>query len=101
MRAHIGTRDGLKGSAPLGREYFLENWELNKNIYGNGLIKVQLGPLLDIGKIAAPGTQLGSHRWLFDTGSQVKLRVFGAGLVFSYGKDLRTGNNAFYLNMLE
>ena len=31
MRAHIGTRDGRKGSAPLGREYFLHNWELDKN----------------------------------------------------------------------
>ncbi len=27
MRAHIATRDGTKGSAPLGRNYFLSNWE--------------------------------------------------------------------------
>ena len=32
LRAHIGTRDGRKGSAPLGRDYLLENWELNKNV---------------------------------------------------------------------
>jgi len=97
LRAHIGTRDGRKGSAPLGRDYFLENWELNKNLYGNGILKLQLGPIFDTGKIADPGTALGSHRWLFDTGAQAKLRLFGAGLVFSYGKDLLTGNNAFYL----
>ena len=100
LRAHIGTRDGRKGSAPLGREYLLENWELNKNLYGNGLLHLQLGPFVDMGKIADPGTQLGSHRWLFDTGAQAKLRVFGSGLVFSYGKDLRTGNNAFYVTLL-
>jgi tetratricopeptide (TPR) repeat protein len=101
LRAHIGTRDGRKGSAPLGRDYLLENWEINKNLWGNGIVQFQLGPFFDIGKIADPGTQLGSHEWLFDTGAQVKFRVFGAGVVFSYGKDLRTGNNAFYFTLLE
>jgi tetratricopeptide (TPR) repeat protein len=101
LRAHIGTRDGRKGSAPLGRDYLLQNWELDKNVYGNGILKIQLGPFLDIGRITDPGTALGSHEWLFDAGAQAKLRVFGAGLVFSYGKDLRTGNNAFYLSLLE
>lgn len=100
MRAHIGTRDGRKGSAPLGREYFLHNWELDKNVYSNGLVKVRLGPLLDIGRIADPGAQLGSHQWLVDAGAQVKLSVLGMGLVFSYGRDLRTGNNAYYLTAL-
>jgi tetratricopeptide (TPR) repeat protein len=101
LRAHIGTRDGRKGSAPLGRDYLLENWETNKNIYGNGIFKVQLGPFFDFGKISDPGTALGSREWLFDTGAQAKLRVLGVGLVFSYGKDLRTGNNAFYLSLLK
>jgi len=101
LRAHIGTRDGRKGSAPLGRDYFLENWETDKNIYSIGLVQVQLAPFLDIGKITDPGTALGSRQWLFDTGAEARLRVFGSGLVFSYGKDLRTGNNAFYLELLK
>ncbi len=101
LRAHIGTRDGRKGSAPLGRDYLLENWEVNKNVWGNGIVRVQLGPFFDIGKITDQGTQLGSHQWLFDTGAQAKLRVFDVGLVFSYGKDLRTGNNAFYLTLIQ
>jgi hypothetical protein len=101
LRAHIGTRDGRKGSAPLGRNYLLENWEINKNIYGNGIIKFQLGPFLDIGKITDPGTGLGSRQWLFDTGAQARLRVFSSGLVFSYGKDLHTGNNAFYVTLIQ
>jgi hypothetical protein len=97
LRAHIGTRDGRKGSAPLGRNYFLESWESNKNVYGNGIVKLQMGPFFDLGAISDPGTVLGSHKWLFDTGAQAKLHVFGSGLVFSYGKDLRTGNNALYV----
>jgi tetratricopeptide (TPR) repeat protein len=101
LRAHIGTRGGRKGSAPLGRDYVLENWEMNKNIYGNGIFKVQLGPFCDFGKIGDPGAALGSREWLFDTGAQAKLRALGIGLVFSYGKDLRTGNNAFYLSLFE
>ena len=101
LRAHIGTRDGRKGSAPVGRNYLLENWEISKNLYGNGILKVQLGPFFDMGKIADAGTLPGSARWLFDTGAQAKLRVFGSGLIFTYGKDLRTGNNGFYLSLIE
>ncbi len=100
MRAHIGTRDGRKGSAPLGRDYLLENWEINKSLYSNGLIAVQAGPILDIGAISDPGTALGSHQWLFDTGVQAKLRVFGEGVALSWGRDLRTGNDAFYATIL-
>jgi hypothetical protein len=101
MRAHIGTRDGRKGSAPLGRNYFLASWETDKNLYGNGIVTVKLGPFLDNGKITDPSSTFGSHQWLWDTGAQIKLRVFGTGVVFSYGKDLRSGNNVFYLTMLK
>jgi hypothetical protein len=38
-----------------------------------------------------------SGKWLWDTGVQAKLQVLGVGLVFTYGKDLRSGNNAFYV----
>lgn len=96
MRGHIGTRDGRKGSAPLGRNYFLSNWEQDKKLYSNGLLTLKLGPFLDTGKITDSDVLLGSEKWLWDTGLQAKLRVLGIGVVFSYGKDLRTGNNAFY-----
>ena len=100
MRAHIGTRDGRKGSAPLGRNYFLASWETDKKLYGNGILALKIGPFLDTGKVTDPSSTLGSHKWLWDAGAQTKLRVFGTGVVFSYGKDLRSGNNAFYLTML-
>lgn len=96
LRAHIGTRDGRKGSAPLGRTYFLSSAEINKNLYSNGLLSLRLAPFLDSGKITGPAG-LGSNKWLWDTGAQVKLRVLSVGFTFIYGKDLRTGNNAFYL----
>ena len=100
MRAHIGTRDGRKGSAPLGRNYLLVSWETDKNLYSNGLIALKLGPFLDTGAINDPGTALGSHKWLYDLGAQMKFRVFSTTVAFSYGKDLRSGNNAFYLRLL-
>jgi hypothetical protein len=99
MRGHIGTRDGRKGSAPLGRNYFLSNWEADKNVYRNGIFTVKLGPFLDTGKITDASAGLGSQQWLWDLGAQVKVRVFGVGVAFSYGKDLRSGNNAFYVSM--
>jgi hypothetical protein len=92
MRAHIGTHDGRKGSAPLGRDYFLSNWEIDKNIYRNGILSVKISPFVDTGRISA-----GSEKWLWDTGVQAKLRVLGVGFDVIYGKDLRSGHNAFYL----
>jgi hypothetical protein len=96
MRAHPGTRHGQKGSAPLGRDYFVSNWETDRHVYSNGFMTVKLGPLLDIGKINDSSHGLGSHKWLFDTGAQAKMRVLGVGVAAVYGKDLRSGNNAFY-----
>jgi len=99
MRGHIGTRDGRKGSAPLGRNYFLSNWEADKNVYRNGIFTVKLGPFLDTGNITDASAGLGPQKWLWDPGAQAKVRVFGIGITFSYGKDLRSGNNAFYVSM--
>ena len=96
LRAHIGTRDGIKGSAPLGRSYFLSNWELDKNVYSNGLLGLKLGPFIDTGKMFDTTAALATPKWLCDTGAQAKVSVLGVGVAFSYGKDLRTGNNAFY-----
>lgn len=97
MRAHIGTRDGRKGSAPLGRNYFLANWEMDKNIYNNGLLGVKISPFLDSGKIPDALSSLGSKKWLWDTGIQAKFTLLGVRVKFTYGKDLRSGSNVFYL----
>jgi tetratricopeptide (TPR) repeat protein len=97
LRGHAGTSGGRKGAAPLGRRYFLANWETDKNIYGNGLFTVKLGPFLDTGSIADPSGLFGSQRWLWDTGAQCKVRVLGSiTVVVIYGRDLRGGGNIFY-----
>lgn len=101
LRAHAGTRHGRKGSAPLGRNYMLANWELVKNVYGNGLISLKLGPFLDSGKITDSSPGLGSKKWLWDAGAQAKVKVLGVGVAVSFGKDLRSGNSAFYVAFLK
>jgi hypothetical protein len=96
-RAHIGTMSGRKGSAPLGRMYLLWNTDFDRVIYDAGVFKIKLGPFLDSGKITDPSGTFGASRWLWDTGLQVKLSLLSAVTVsVSYGKDLRTGRNAFY-----
>jgi len=99
LRAHVGTRHGEKGSAPLGRNYFLSNWESDRHVYSNGIFSIKLGPFLDTGKILDSSSTLGPHKWLFDVGPQAKFNVLGVGVVLLYGKDLRTGNNAFYTDV--
>jgi tetratricopeptide (TPR) repeat protein len=96
MRGHVGTRDGQKGSAPLGRNYFLSNWEIDKRVYHNGFFSVKLSPFLDTGKSTDPLPGLGSREWLWDTGMQAKFRVLGVGVTLIYGKDLRAGHSVFY-----
>ena len=97
LRAHVGTRDGRKGNAPMGRNYFLLNWEFDKNVYSNSLINLKLGSFLDSGKITDSSSGLGSRKWLWDLGVQAKIRVLGQRIAFSYGRDLREGKDAFYV----
>jgi hypothetical protein len=97
MRGHRGIRGGRKGRAPLGRNYFLTNLETDKIVYESGLVNIALSPFLDVGKITDPVADLGSRQWLYDTGMQAKFRVWGLSFVAIYGKDLRTGRNAYFL----
>lgn len=99
MRGHSVTDRGRKGYAPLGRNYFVSDWEFDKNVYGNGLVKVKVGPFIDTGKITDPFPYLGSKKWLLDTGPQVKLRTLGVQIVLTYGRDLRTGSDAWSVYM--
>jgi hypothetical protein len=97
MRAHIATHDGRKGSASLGGNYVLSNWEIDKHVYNNGIFGLKLSPFLDAGRVNGPTPGLGSKKSLWDTGVQTKISVLGVGITFTYGKDLRSGNNAFYV----
>ena len=101
LRGHTGTIDGRKGAAPLGRRYFLANWEMDKNIYRNGFFTLKLGPFLDSGAVADSSSLFGSQRWLWDSGIQCKVQVFGSVTVrLSYGRNLRGGKGVFYGTVL-
>jgi hypothetical protein len=101
LRGTPGTTDGRKGAAPLGRRYFLTNWEMDKNVYGNGFFTVKIGPFVDNGAIADSSGLFGSQHWLWDTGAQCKIRVLGTmTVVLSYGRDLRGGRNVLYGTVL-
>jgi len=96
MRGHLATRDGRKGSSPTGDAYFLSNSDFYRRIYGNGLLAIHVGPLFDIGKMSAPTSGLSNGEWLVDTGVEARLTILHTGVVFSYGRDLRSGANAFF-----
>ncbi len=101
LRGHIGTANGRKGSAPLGRDYTLTNWEDDKIIFQNGIFRVRLGPFLDSGKITDPSGDFGSRRWMWDTGLELKVSVLGGTEVaLFFGKDLLTGRTSFYATTL-
>ena len=76
--------------------FFLSNTDFYRSVWGNGLISVKAGPLLDVAKVSAPTAGLATQQWLFDAGAEIKLTVLGTGVVLTYGRDLRSGNNAFY-----
>jgi hypothetical protein len=89
LRGHIGTRNGKKGSAPMGRRYFLTNLDLLKRIYPGSWFTLDAGPMLDTGKIG--------DRFLIDAGAAIRFRILGNfGIVLSYGRDLRGGKSVFY-----
>jgi len=96
LRGHVGTRDGRKGSSPLGNRYLLANSDQYRRIYSNGLLAIQAGPLFDIGRMGAPVSGLTTDQWLVDTGIEARLTVLGTHVVLAWGRDLRTGNNSFF-----
>ncbi len=101
LRGQPGTADGRKGAAPLGRRYFVANWEMDKNIYRGAFLNVKLGPFLDNGAVADASRLFGSKQWLWDAGAQCKVRILGTvTVVLSYGRDLRGGRNVFYGTVL-
>ncbi|HEY1807766.1 MAG TPA: hypothetical protein VGG42_04340, partial [Acidobacteriaceae bacterium] len=96
LHAHLATRDGRKGSAPVGNGYLLSNTDFYRRLYSNGLLTIHVGPLIDIGRMTAPNSGLSAEQWLFDAGIEARLTVLHTSVVLSYGHDLRTGANAFY-----
>jgi tetratricopeptide (TPR) repeat protein len=97
LRGHIGTRDGKKGSAPIGRRYFLTNFGVLKQIYRGSWFTVDAGPAVDTGLMWDALPTLGADKLLVDAGAELRFRVLGNfGVILSYARDLRGGKGAFY-----
>ena len=96
LRGLIGTRDGRKGSSPLGDSYALSNTDLQRRFYSNGLLTIRAGPWLDMGRAYAPADSLSPRQWLVSAGAEARFTVLGTGVVLTYGHDLRSGTNAVY-----
>lgn len=96
LRGLLDDRDGRKGSSPLGDRYFLSNSDFDRRIYSNGLITIAAGPLFDAGRAAAPTSGLAPDQWLLSAGAEVKVTVLGVSAMFTYGRELRMGTNAFF-----
>jgi len=95
MRAHIATRDGKKGSAPMGSNYFLSNWEATRQVSPLPIAQIRVGPFVDTGRILGAGASFGSTKWLWDAGLEAKLQAFGVSVTLSYARDLRAGKSAW------
>jgi tetratricopeptide (TPR) repeat protein len=98
LRGHIATQDGKRGSGFLGQDFMLWNSEMEKRIFRIPFLDVRLGPAVDTGKIYDKDHNFGSGAWLTDLGVLLKARFrHNVTIIFSYGKDLQTGRNGFYV----
>ena len=96
LRAHRSSME-KKGENPTARSYVLMNSEISKHILDIGKLRWRLTPFLDVAHIAGAEAWDGP-KWFFDVGVQSGLKVYGSTeLVLTYGKNLRTGRNVFYL----
>jgi len=100
MRGHVGTRDGRKGSAPVGSEYALFQSEVERTVVKFPFARLQIGPFFDAGRIADRWGQFGSRGWMEDAGVQSKIRTLGrVTWTLVYGRDLRDGRGVFYTSV--
>jgi hypothetical protein len=101
LRGHRGTKDGRKGSGPLGQDFLLANVEMDRLVYRHAFWSVSAGPFLDIGKASSVNETLGSGGWHWDAGLQAKIRLpAGLTLVVSYGNDLGSGESLVHTTVL-
>lgn len=97
LRGHVGTRDGRKGDAPMGRAYALWQLGFERRVLRLPLVDVSAGPFFDSGSVSGA---LGSRRWLYDTGVQATVAAAGRlRWVVVYGRDLRDGRGVFYTSV--
>jgi hypothetical protein len=90
MRGHQGIRGGRKGAGPIGQEFMLANFDLQKNLFNAGFVKASAGPFIDLARLTR------TEPTMVDAGISLRFSlVSGLTLDFSYGLDLRTRHGAF------
>jgi hypothetical protein len=93
LRGHRGIRGGRKGAGPIGREFLLTNFDVQKNLFNRGFLKASAGPFLDAARLTR------TEPTMLDAGILLRLSlVSGLTLDFSYGVDLRARRGAFFGN---
>jgi hypothetical protein len=97
FRGIVGTRDGRKGSAPLGTNYALGQTEIQRTLFHAPFVTINAGPFFDEGRISGPPPAFGSQGWLSATGIQTRIKTVDRLTVsLVYGRDLRSGQGVFY-----
>lgn len=92
LRGHAAVQSGEKGAAPMGSAYALLNTDFQKRLFGNPLVRVDAGPLLDAAHLSSPGA------WLVDAGIQLRVSVLKAfTLNLSLARGLRDGRHALFI----
>ncbi len=100
LRGHSLTENGKKGNGPLGRGFLLTNWQMDKLIRKTGFWKLSAGPFFDAGR-TYDRASLFASTWLYDTGLEMRLTLFGhVTVILSYGRNLRGGNGLWFARVL-
>ncbi len=100
LRGHTGTYHGKKGVAPIGGQYFVANLDFVRETWRTPLFSVDIGPLLDVGRMWRQVAGRTPDRILVDAGAQIRLRFpSGFAIAFSYARDLRGGRGTFDMAM--
>jgi hypothetical protein len=87
LRGHAGTRSGRKGSALIGRRYFLTTMECFKLVRDTGLFSIHAGPFVDVSRIRDVLGRYPGKTWFADPGAQIRVRVLGlVGARISYSR---------------
>jgi hypothetical protein len=100
LRGRRAARGGRKGSAPLGRSFALSNLEFDRGLFRGRLVRAWVGPFLDGGQTWDPSPLLGTQRWQWDSGAQLKLLLIQElHVTLTWGRDLRAGSNVFFVGL--
>ncbi len=96
LRAHRSSID-KRGENPFGPGYMLLNLEISKYLLNSRKFRWRLAPFLDAGRIM--GNEIwNGNRVFLDGGIQSGFQIFGSTeMIFTYGKDLITRRNVFYV----